>query len=113
MLTKDFQDAYAAHHAAAVREGFLESEWSNKIDKFSAYLTQAGISDTQIMHLRKRFLMQSTLGNNQYYEGNGLTKNLNINDQQYGAVETFNFERKEINLDQLLDAKAVRLQTIS
>ena len=47
--------------------------------------------------------MQQVIGNNQYYLGNGLTKNL-LDGTDYGAVETFNFERKLINLEQFGDA---------
>jgi hypothetical protein len=43
--------------------------------------------------------MLVTIGNNQYYVGNGLTKDaIQKSPNQYSVVETLNFEQKEINL---------------
>ncbi|WP_444994841.1 hypothetical protein [Aliikangiella sp. IMCC44359] len=43
-------------------------------------------------------------------EGSGLTKNLIADsNNQYGSVETLNFERKEINLQQLKDVGAIQM----
>ncbi|SFD77456.1 hypothetical protein SAMN02745724_05414 [Pseudoalteromonas denitrificans DSM 6059] len=52
----------------------------------------------------KRLEMQKELGNNQHFLGNGLTKTLLPNSGDYGVVETFNFERKFVNLEQFGDA---------
>ena len=47
--------------------------------------------------------MQRVIGNNHHFLGNGLTKSL-LEGNEYGAVETFNFERKLINLEQFGNA---------
>ena len=58
----------------------------------------------------KRMEMHDTIGNNQYYVGNGLTENkIQSCSNRYGAIETINFERKEINLQQFVDARALKL----
>ena len=52
--------------------------------------------------------MHRAIGNNEDYLGNGLTKNNNPTiDQEYGAVETLNFERNEVNLSQLKEQNAI------
>ena len=110
-MTPEFQALYAEHHNKAVAQGFLTSEWDNTEKKFDEYLAQSGLSEDEQLALLDRFKMQHKLGSNTHYEGNGLTKNL-MGNQQYGVVETFNFERKEISLDQLAQADAIRLEKI-
>lgn len=56
--------------------------------------------------------MHEKVGNNQDYLGNGLTKDLNSSSpNEFGAVETLNFERKEVNLKELQDAGAIQIIT--
>ena len=58
--------------------------------------------------MTQRFEMHRAIGNNEDYLGNGLTKNNNPTiDQEYGAVETLNFERNEVNLSQLKEQNAI------
>ena len=63
-------------------------------------------------HLMVGNQLTEEIGNNQDYLGNGLTKDLNPNSpNNFGAVETLNFERREVNFKQLLDAGAINIIT--
>ncbi len=54
--------------------------------------------------------MHNKVGNNQHYEGNGLTKDTNsASPNRYGAVETLNFERKQTNLQMLKENNAIKI----
>jgi hypothetical protein len=54
--------------------------------------------------------MHDKIGNNTEYVGDGLTKNLiEGSSNQSGVVETLNFERNEVNFQQLTDAGAVNI----
>jgi hypothetical protein len=69
---------------------------------------EENINDKKLQELMiKRLDMQKELGNNKHFLGNGLTKTLLPNNGKYGAVETFNFERKTINLEQFGDAISI------
>jgi len=54
--------------------------------------------------------MHDKIGNNQYNLGNGLTKDMNPDSSNdFGVVETLNFERKTINLNELDEAGAISI----
>ncbi|WP_295803203.1 hypothetical protein [uncultured Microbulbifer sp.] len=107
-MTPEFQEQYAQHYQAAVDGKFLKTPWSTQTNHFSDYLDTTDLSDITKEQLKQRMAMQSKIGNNQYYEGNGLTRNnIKESDNQFGAVETLNFERKPVNLQQLEDAEAI------
>ncbi|MBU1170141.1 MAG: hypothetical protein KKD44_11305 [Proteobacteria bacterium] len=101
-MTPEFQAKYAEHHAAAVESKYLPDQWSKDTKSFKKYLTTTDLNKTEQKLLATRMEMHDTIGNNQDYVGNGLTKNLNRNSpNKHGAVETLNFERKETNLKSL------------
>ncbi len=107
-MTPEFQAAYAMHDRAAVDSGDLPNHWSRDTKKFGKYLQATGISKEEQKLFTKRMDMHDIIGNNQDYVGNGLTKDLNPNSaNQFGAVETLNFERKTINLKELHDTDAI------
>ncbi|EOB3567124.1 hypothetical protein WFH56_15105 [Vibrio vulnificus] len=107
-MTPEFQAAYAMHYRAAVDSGDLPNHWSRDTKKFGKYLQATGISKEEQKLFTKRMDMHDIIGNNQDYVGNGLTKDLNPNSaNQFGAVETLNFERKTINLKELHDTDAI------
>ena len=113
-MTPEFQSNYAEHFAAAVEQSYLKDEWSRDTVKFNKYLQSTGISQKEIDLMMLRMEMAGKVGNNQYYLGNGLTKDMNpstVND--FGVVETLNFERKEVNLKQLSDANAITILKLS
>ncbi len=109
-MNATFQEDYARHYKAAEAAGAFENEWSEK--KFSKYLRSTDLSANEKKLMKRRFKMHKIIGNNEDYLGDGLTKNNNaaIN-QQYGVVETLNFERKEINLKQLDEVNAITIIT--
>lgn len=107
-MTPEFQEQYARHYQAAVDSGALENKWSTKVSDFDDYLATTNLSEPEKEMLRSRMKMQGTVGNNQYYEGNGLTRDkIADSGNQYGAVETLNFERQPVNLQQLEEAGAI------
>ena len=104
----EFQAKYAEHHAAAVKSGDLPNQWSKNTKGFRDYLESTDLSKTEQKLLATRMKMHDKIGNNQAYVGNGLTKDLNKSSpNQFGTVETLNFERKEINLKSLNDNGAI------
>ena len=113
VMNEEFQAAYALHHANAVESGALEDAWDVDLENFSDYLDATGLSSEEKKTMLKRMKMHDTVGNNQYYVGNGLTENkIKSCSNCYGAIETFNLERKEINLQQFIDARALKLVTL-
>ena len=109
-MTPEFQAEYAKHYRGAVESGDLPDKWSKDTKKFGKYLKSTGMSKTEVEIMKKRMVMHEKIGNNQDYLGNGLTKdNIADSGNQFGAVETLNFERKEINLKQLNDAGAIKI----
>jgi hypothetical protein len=109
-MTPEFQAEYARHYNAAVDQKFLKDNWSRDIDAFEDYLQTTGMNKTEASEMKSRMLMHDKIGNNQDYLGNGLTKDINpFSQNEYGAVETLNFERKEINLEQLNNAGAITI----
>ncbi|WP_421654318.1 hypothetical protein ACONUD_19280 [Microbulbifer harenosus] len=108
VMTPEFQDQYGWHYQEAVDKKFLKSKWSTKVNDFEVYLDTTDLSEAEKDLLKRRMEMQDTVGNNQYYEGNGLTRDKNSRSgNHYGAVETLNFERQPVNLQQLEEAGAI------
>ncbi len=108
VMNPEFQAKYAEHYNTAVEQKFLEGPWSRDTEGFKRYLNTTDMNQSDIDTMVKRMKMHDKIGNNQDYLGNGLTKDINPNStNEYGAVETFNFERKEVNLKQLDDAGAI------
>lgn len=112
LLSDEYQQYYAEKYEEACNSPYMESP--GDIDGAYDYFTEQSMSAEELALLKKRTDMHKTLGNNQYYLGNGLTKNLLDGEQQYGVVETVNFERKMISLDDYGDAIVVnpKLQPI-
>jgi hypothetical protein len=109
-MTPEFQAKYAKHHAEAVDSGALPDQWSKDVDEFQKYLKTTDLSQAEQKQLATRMRMHDKIGNNCDYVGNGLTKDLNSDSpNQFGAVETLNFERKKINLKQFSDSGAIRI----
>ena len=96
-FTDKFQKQYAEHYDDALSSGAMDSEWDTE---GALRYFQKKINDEELITLLKvRLKMQDAIGNNQHFLGNGLTKTLLPNNGNYGAVETFNFERKLVPLD--------------
>ncbi|WP_250459139.1 hypothetical protein [Microbulbifer litoralis] len=107
-MTPEFQAEYSNHYQAALDAGYLDSSWSTERDDFGNYLSTTDVPSSEQKQMLQRMYMQQRIGNNQYYEGNGLTRDkISGSSNQFGAVETLNFERKPVNLQQLEDAGAI------
>jgi hypothetical protein len=102
LLTPEFQTKYAKLYQEALDSGKMKWDGHVKgtIDYFEENIKDQNLKDL----MKKRLKMQKKLGNNQHFLGNGLTKTLLPDNGKYGAVETFNFERKTVNLEQFGDA---------
>lgn len=96
-LTAEYQEYYAEKYTEALSSPYME--WSNDTDGALRVFKKQDLPTEELELLIKRLEMHKTLGNNQHYLGNGLTKNLLDCEQQYGVVETVNFERKVISFD--------------
>lgn len=107
-MTPEFQEQYARHYQEALENGLLKNKWSTDVDGFNDYLATTNLSEADKKLMSQRMEMQGKVGNNQYYEGNGLTRDkIAGSGNQYGAVETLNFERQPVNLQQLEEAGAI------
>ena len=107
-MTPEFQAEYSKHYKDAEASGILEGKGNWTPEKFSKHLNTTNLSDSEKKLMKQRFEMHRDIGNNEDYLGNGLTKNNNPSiDQEYGAVETLNFERNEVNLSQLKEQNAI------
>ncbi|WP_111655408.1 type VI secretion system Vgr family protein [Isoalcanivorax indicus] len=103
IMTPEFQAEYARHYSAARASGVMTD--GADVDGFSRYLRREVANPDQRQLLSKRFEMQKEIGNNDHYLGNGLTRNLVEGvDNEFGAVETFNFQVRDANLKQFGDA---------
>ncbi|MBU1169690.1 MAG: type VI secretion system tube protein Hcp [Proteobacteria bacterium] len=107
-MTPEFQAEYAKHHAAAVKSKYLKDQWSKDIDSFKEYFKTTDLNEADQDLLTTRMKMHDKIGNNTEYVGNGLTKDLDSNSpNEFGVVETLNFERTEVNLKTLSDNGAI------
>jgi hypothetical protein len=105
-MTPEFQAEYSKYYKDAEASGAFKTKWSSK--QFENYLDTTDLDPANKKLMKQRFEMHRTVGNNEDYLGNGLTKNNNpAVDQKYGAVETLNFERNEVNLSQLDQQNAI------
>jgi hypothetical protein len=109
-MTPDFQAKYSEHYAAAVDNGDLPYNGAKDVKRFQDYLKNTDLTDDEQDLLSIRMIMHDKIGNNQYYVGNGMTKDMiTRSPNQFGSVETLNFERKEINLKSLNDQGAISI----
>lgn len=112
-MNSEFQKRYYEVLTAGGDAGEFKNKNNPKEDEFKQYLSKTDISSNESKLLMRRFKMQKIVGNNQYYEGNGLTKNtLPDSDKNYGVVETLNFERKKTDLQKLKESGAIKLMSI-
>lgn len=110
IMTPDFQEKYYVHYNAAVDGNFLVDKWSKDVQDFDKYLKTIDLNPIDAELLKIRMLMHDKIGNNQDYLGNGLTKDNNQNSpNDFGVVETLNFERNDVNLKALQDAGAIQI----
>lgn len=108
VMTPEFQAEYSQHYLAAEKAGAFEDGWSPS--QFRKHLTASGMKGNKVKLLTKRMRMHKKLGNNEFYTGDGLTQNLiEGSSNRHGVVETFNFERKEVNLAELSNADAITI----
>ena len=105
-MNPEYQALYAEHYKKAVDTKML-AKWSTNTDDFSEYLDTTSLSAEEKEMLVQRMDMHKKIGNNDDYLGNGLTKDLTNSNNHYGAVETINFERAEIDLKTLHDNNAI------
>ncbi|CBL45893.1 Hypothetical protein HDN1F_23100 [gamma proteobacterium HdN1] len=109
IMTAEFQAVYNNHYNAAIISGDLP-QWSKDVNKFADYLEKTSLSPDKIDLLKYRMIMHDKIGNNHDYLGNGLTKDNNPKStNQFGAVETFNFERNDVDLKTLHAAGAIQI----
>jgi hypothetical protein len=107
-MTPEFQAQYSKHYKDAEASGILDGDGNWNSDNFREHLDTTDLSESEKSLMTQRFEMHRAIGNNEDYLGNGLTKNNNpAIDQEYGAVETLNFERNEVNLSQLKEQNAI------
>ena len=102
LLTPEFQNLYAKHYQAALDSKTMRSEWD--IKRALEFFSKTVEDKDTFKLLKLRLDMQKSLGNNQHFLGNGLTKTLLPDNGDFGAIETFNFERTLTNLEQFGDA---------
>ncbi|MFP6845436.1 MAG: hypothetical protein VB958_09525, partial [Thalassolituus sp.] len=108
VMTPEFQAEYSSQYKAAQDAGAFADEWS--ANEFENHLNTTDLSGSDKALMKQRFEMHETIGNNDDYLGNGLTKNNNPTvNQEYGVVETLNFERNEVNLSQLDQKNAITI----
>ena len=101
LLTPEFQARYNKLYSDELNSNFMKADWDT--GGALKYFSSLKLDKRELKLLKRRLDMQNTIGNNQHFLGNGLTKNL-LEGTNYGAVETFNFERKLINLEQFGDS---------
>ena len=107
-MTPEFQTEYSKHYKDAEASGIFKGKDNWNSDNFREHLDTTDLSESEKNLMTQRFEMHRAIGNNEDYLGNGLTKNNNPTiDQEYGAVETLNFERNEVNLSQLKEQNAI------
>jgi hypothetical protein len=110
VMNEEFQASYAEHFQKAIDDEKLEGSWDTSPKKFEDYLKTTSLNDHEQKLMIDRIKMQKAIGNNQYYEGNGLTKDkISESKNNYGIVETLNFERTPTNLQKLKDANAITI----
>jgi len=112
VMTPEFQRFYSGHYKAAEQRGFIEGAWD--AEGWNHYIERVGLDAYRARLMEKRFEMHKKIGNNEDFEGTGLTKNtIPGSPNQSGAVETFNFERKgmenAITLQKLKDNDAINI----
>ncbi|WP_197537905.1 hypothetical protein [Thalassolituus oleivorans] len=108
VMTPEFQSEYSSQYKAAQDAGAFDKKWSAK--NFENHLNTTDLSSSDKALMKQRFEMHEAIGNNDDYLGNGLTKNNNPTvKQEYGVVETLNFERNEVNLSQLDQKNAITI----
>ncbi|MBJ7275657.1 hypothetical protein JHC43_04165 [Marinobacter salarius] len=89
VMTPEYQAEYRK-----LIEGMGNAEWRNE-DARAVYLFGKGLEADQVQVFEARMKIQIRTGANQYFLGNGLTKQLSPSDDKevYGALETFTIER--------------------
>ena len=109
-MTPEFQSEYSSHYKDAQKSGIFDGKDAWNSENFGEHLDTTDLSNSAKDLMKQRFEMHETIGNNDDYLGNGLTKNNNpaVN-QEYGVVETLNFERNEVNLSQLDQNNAITI----
>lgn len=109
VMNEEFQAFYNQHYNAAVANEDL-IVGNVDVDDFDQYLDSTNLSNKDKKNLKLRMKMHQKIGNNEDYLGNGLTKN-NVSSvsNNFGAVETLNFERRETNLKTLSDHDAISI----
>lgn len=113
IMNEEFQIRYRAEYSKAVEDKVFKNEWTPDEDKFEEYLLSRGASESEIQLLKARMNLQAIVGANQHYEGNGLTLNTGaVIGNNYGVVETLNFERKKVGLQTLLENKAIKIMAL-
>lgn len=108
-----FQQRYCEVLTAGMEAGEFESKNNPEEKEFKQFLAGIDVSEEEVDLLLDRLKMHKKVGNNQYYEGNGLTKNTLPNQtKKYGVVETLNFERIKTDLQKLKESNAIRIMNI-
>ncbi|NAX45930.1 hypothetical protein CAG70_02790 [Photobacterium halotolerans] len=101
LLSPEHQKKYSDLYSEVLNTpGAMRNEWDTR--GLSEYIANSVTDPSEKNLLMKRTIMQDTLGNNNHFLGNGLTKNL-LPGQDFGAIETFNFERKQVSLHEFLN----------
>lgn len=113
IMNDEFQMRYRSEYSKAVEDKVFKNEWTPDEDKFEEYLLSRGANESEIQLLKARMNLQTIVGANQHYEGNGLTLNTGaVSGNKYGVVETLNFERNKVGLQTMLENKAIKIVTL-
>lgn len=107
-MNDEFQARYASSVGEAMQQGILR--WPSDEESFRYFLSMKNTDQETSSLMLNRMRMHATIGNNEHFTGNGLTKNLiEGTENQSGAVELLNFERRAVNLDEYRSCGAIHI----
>ena len=93
IMNDEFQEIYRETYHTIVNSNRIES------DEFAASLKRVYAGNKENDFLIKRNIMHHRIGNNEWFTGDGMTRNcINNSPNQYGCPEFFNFDQKSITI---------------
>ncbi|MEN1836146.1 hypothetical protein AAIM60_25065 [Pseudomonas lijiangensis] len=108
ILTPEFQ----AHYRTLYTEARAHWNGAGRLSdtQFNEFLMTRNVEPETRVLLLERLRMHMQVGNNEYFRGDGMTANLiEGSQQQYGVVELFSFDKKQLELDAYLRADALHV----
>lgn len=107
-MNNEFQARYSSLVGEATQQGILR--WSTDDQAFRNFLAKKNTDQETTELMLNRMKMSAAIGNNEHFTGDGLTKNLiEGTENQSGAVELLNFERRSVNLDEYKACGALQI----